>query len=470
MQEKKYNEKFEVDTSETGKKAEYAFHSMVARLYANENLKFYANLFKMFKLKIMKDGKKRPDFDVGLEVNKSSIQLIINPFVFFLKDETERCFRLIHELEHVLRNDVLFEPEKTPGFDMMVETFHEYIDPETNKPVSYKKKTPLAFLAMDLAVNSLKYKDNKDFSKDTDFLLRDGIFPLEPPFEKFIPYQTWEWYYEKLLSGAKENGGEGGEGQGGLSFKNGACQCDGKMGDSINNSWSNGNADGELSEFDKENLKNFITNVVKEAIDQTEKSAGNIPGRYKQYMDDLKKIPYNWRKELKNFTASSICPDYRTSKRKINRRAIPLRAIAPGYQIKNDVTVVYFMDVSGSMGTEAFEQELAHAMKLRKTTGARVWVGTFDAEVQEFLELTKTNYQRLLKTKFAFTSGGTCFQPMFDKIVEKKLKPDALIIYTDGYACDNYKPLSWVKTLWVYPEGNYQKQNNGRHLVMKKFI
>lgn len=445
-------------------------YGLISKLVADKDKAFYGNLLQMFNYSFVQDGKKRPDFDIGLEIEKDKIRFVINPYVFFNKDETEQASRLIHELEHVLRNDVLFEPEKSSGYTSMVASYHEYID-ENGKKQSYKKITPLASLAMDLAINSLKFKDNpKDYSENTDFLLREGIFPTLHPFETYPPYQTWEWYYEQMVDDAKNGRNGFSEVEIGV-VGNSELDNNPSQGNSINNSWNLTDGNGkELSKADVENIKNFISLSVEQAISKTEKSAGTVPGRYQSFIDDLKKIPYNWRSKIDRFVFSGVCPDQRSSKRKISRRARSLGCIAPGVIGKPDVSIWIFIDVSGSIDRKAFENIINHANKLRESTKASVWITNFDATIQDTFVLDQYNYKEILKTKLSHTQGGTMFAPIFDKLrSEKKFKPDVTLIFTDGYCFDNYDMPKNLRMMWVMTE-DHKKQPNGPHLIMKEYF
>ena len=444
---------------------EAVLYGLISRLIVDKTKAFYGNLLQIFTFKFIKDGHKRPDFDVGLEVEKDKIRFVINPSVFFKKDEVEQEARLIHELEHVLRNDILFEPQNNPGFEAMIASFHEFTDVDGKKQ-SYRKLTPLAYLAMDLAINSLKFKEEShNFEENTDFLLREGIFPSQHPFEQYPPYQTWEWYYEQMVDDAK-NGRNGFKQLDSNIFSNEKINSN-----SINNSWNLKDTKGNsLSSADIENIKNFINSSIQNAIEETNKSAGKIPGRYQKYIDELKKIPYNWREKLDQFIFSGISPDLRTSKRKISRRARSLGCIAPGIIRKPDVNLWVFLDVSGSISQKEFENAISHINKIKETTKSTVWVSNFDAVIRDTFVLEEHNYKEILKTKISHTKGGTCFAPIFDKIrSEKKFRPDVVLIFTDGFCFDTFKEIKGLRLMWVLTE-NHQRQPFGQHLIMKKYF
>lgn len=452
-------------SEQEAKGPEAVLYGLISKLITGKKA-FYGNLLQIFTFQFVKDGQNRPDFDVGLEIEKDKIKFVINPPVFFKKDETEQEARLIHELEHVLRNDILFDPINNPGREAMVASFHEFKDEKGIKQ-SYRKLTPLATLAMDLAINSLKFKDqsNDKFEEDTDFLLRDGIFPTEHPFEQYPPYQTWDWYYDQMVDDAKN-------GKNGFKIVSPGIYSNEKMpSNSLNNSWNLTDANGNiLSPKDIENIKNFIHSSIENAIEETQRSSGNIPGRYQKYIDTLKKIPFNWREKLDQFVFSGISPEMRSSKRKISRRARALGCISPGSVGKPDVNIWVFLDVSGSISQQEFENAIGHVNKIRESTHATVWISNFDSQIQSTFILEDHNYKNILKTKVSHTQGGTCFAPIFDAIrSEKKFKPDVVLIFTDGFCFDTFQEIKSLRLMWVLTE-NHQNQPFGQHLIMKEYF
>ena len=445
------------------KNLEAIITSMISQLIASKSERaFYGNMLQIFSYSFLSEDANRPDFDMGLEIEKDKLRIVINPGVFFAKDTTEQEARFVHELEHVLRNDILFSEKRNPGYQQMVASYHEYIDTDGH-PQRYKKITPLASLAMDLAINSLKFKQDGSGSDNTEFLLREGIFPTQHPFETYPPYQTWEWYYEQMVDDAKK-------GRNGFNYVDGEIVSDKLDPNSFNNSWNLSDSDGkELSNLDMENIENFINSSIERAISETQRSAGKVPGRYQKYIDELKKIPYNWREQLDTFVASGLSPEVRSSKRKISRRARGLGCIARGTTYKPDANIWVFIDTSGSISQEQFENAVSHVNKIRKVTKAVVWISTFDAQVKQTVVLDNINYSQVLKTKIAHTRGGTAFKPIFERILEERYRPDVVIIFTDGECYDTPEEIKGLRLLWVYTPV-HRKQAFGKHLIMKEYF
>lgn len=465
---------FEPDTSKEAGEYEKLVMYLMMQIMAKPELSFYGHIISFFSYKFIKNGKERPDFDLGVEVKGTKVNLIINPFVFFQKSESEMMFRLIHEVEHVLRYDVLFNHKESIGYGDEIETLHEYIT-EKGEKITFRKRTPLANIAMDLAVNSLKYTEydkNGQLEKGIgqDYLLKDGIFPNEGAFKDFPIHKLWEYYYERIVDKSKKN--EDGFSMSDTSTESGNGNIikvdmdklgNGKLSESaLNNAWG---STENMNQMEIETYKSFVQEVIQEAI---EKSAGNVPGHYKKLIERLTMPKFDWKRAIKLFIARGHTIEMRPSKRKINKRAINLKSFVRGWVSKKDCNVGAAIDTSGSISYEQFCNSINHLMGIRKSTNADVWVMAFDAEVHYMHKLENKNMKKILSTEIQDTQGGTMFYPIFEKIMEEKPFLDCLIIFTDGYNFDKEKlkenPLK-IPVLWVYTE-QHEKQPFGKHVVM----
>ncbi len=430
------------------------------------DMAFYVSVINNFTFCFLKDGNKRPDIILGTLFNNNHVTLVINPQLFFKNSEQEMMFLLIHEAEHILNFHVMFDIKKNTSYNALVNVDYKYINDE-GKEVYVPKKIPLATMAMDLEVNSLRYTmgsiNDRSNQKSKDFLLKTGIFPLEKKFENLEPYQPWEFYYNKLLENAKKQ-------ENGMSFSSGGGISGLENIEGISNEWYQ-DGDYGITQLDIENFKMFVDGVLSTAMNQT---AGNIPGKYISYLDEIKKTKYDWKSALRQFIATGLSSTMRSSRRRINRRAITKKVIMAGSVQERDVSMVVAIDVSGSICQEQFEASVSHLNKLRESTNTKMFILCFDGDINLKIELKKQNYKNVLKTKVgeAYSRGGTMFGPIFDAVKNDRdlQNPDVLIIFTDGFNYDKMEvnPLPKIPLLWVYTP-DHQKQTFGRGIVMNDY-
>ena len=93
-----------------------------------------------------------------------------------------------------------------------------------------------------------------------------------------------------------------------------------------------------------------------------------------------------------------------------------------------DLKIVVLLDVSGSISKETYEAFMAQMDKIKGLS--KVKVLEFSTEVVAMYDYYKTPQSEVMRLQ---GGGGTFFVPVFE--AAKKLKPDAIILMTDG---DNF--------------------------------
>lgn len=231
--------------------------------------------------------------------------------------------------------------------------------------------------------------------------------------EKLDPFETWEYYYSKIIQSGK------------------VVYCrsiDEHEGDTI---------DGKLSDA-----------VLRSNIDKAIKaSKGNAPEHVlKIYSGLVTDAKICWKGVLKNFVARAVSYNKKATRKKINRR---FGLDAPGTKKLKELTLGVCVDSSGSVDDAAFESfvnEVVHISSIAKTT----YFIDADCEVQ--------NVQKILKRrdfeKSRSGSGGTAYSPAIEKCME--LKCDAIIYFGDFDTADT--PVNpGVPFLWVGLENGIDK-------------
>lgn len=400
---------------------------IITHMLMDDKLNFYGNAANFLKILYLSTDHDYDFFDIDLRLENKNIYLVINPKTFFKYPQSEMIFKMIHVIEHIFR-------------------FHLEIPRSGyNKKVTQPdgRIIKLSDIATDLEVNSLAFKKvhyTGKYSKDTDFLLTQSIFPTEGAFEKFPVEATWFQHYselEKMVSNGEE-----------IPLP----------GNYYGNNWENDYS------FEADDLKREINNLIDYAVGASK----DTPFRYKDYVKNIKKVKRDWKQDLSIFLATSLAKDAQRTKRKANRKALAIDKVAPGKKKRYEKSVAAFVDTSGSYTDDFFETAVSHMYNICGMFDSKLWVGAFDTEVHTFSEVNKFNYKDFLKTKLPHTRGGTTFGPIFKKIEDEKLSPDVIIIFTDGYNSDPLPkcPLGHGNNvLWVYTE-IYQKQSFGHHLMM----
>jgi predicted metal-dependent peptidase len=195
----------------------------------------------------------------------------------------------------------------------------------------------------------------------------------------------------------------------------------------------------DLSEADKKLVQKQVDHQLKEAVEQTEKKQGSIPGELSELIAKLMHVEpakFDWKGYLRRFVGNSSIIYTKKLRRKYNKRY----SENPGLKIKFKNHILVGVDTSGSVNTEELKEffsELAHMHK----TGHKISVAQCDTSLRSVIEFNPKKDWEI------HGRGGTSFQPVIDHFNENKSAYTALIYLTDGEA---YSPDDCPKnTLWV---------------------
>jgi len=364
---------------------------------------------------------------------------------------------------------------------------------------AFPKNCPLCKIELDEKINKCKPLALNDIKiKDTDVKL-DPNNPSETYYDII-----WKKFPKKIIlmgkgitnsrekeaiDGLKDSGDgegkEGKDGQGGGSQEGsmrgvgtGMIEIDGEqIPISIDNheTWRAGTDNKEMAHH---KIKDMVQNTM-DRVNQ--KSQGHLPSHVRSLIDAvLAHKTISWKSELRKFVGYEEFSNFKTSRKRINRR-FPI--VQPGYLVERKAHFVVAIDSSGSISDVEFgkffkEIGMMHAAKLSIT------YVECDADIQLVEE-----YRR--KPKVAQHKrvgyGGTDIRPVFDFVKNKHYKNhrgqefkirgkvDGLIYLTDGYGSypdpkDLICPVIWVYTP-NHSDYGYGRQPDGKlgkKIVMDK--
>lgn len=146
----------------------------------------------------------------------------------------------------------------------------------------------------------------------------------------------------------------------------------------------------------------------------------------------------------------------RSSTRKRPNRRLGL--VAPGKTAKQGPKTLFAVDCSGSVSDDEYLEIMGEIKEALKNFPEKCEMLFFDWTV--FKEKIKLNTMK--KVPRRPLQGGTSFQPVID--YAKEMKPDLLIILTDGEAPTPTKP--GFPVLWVILGGRDNPNLFGKRIVI----
>lgn len=200
----------------------------------------------------------------------------------------------------------------------------------------------------------------------------------------------------------------------------------------------------------------LIHHITKDKIEKA--MSGIDQGKVPWIVKKVMRIKYSSISVVWEIALKSTCRGLARSKSirtlsKLSRRT----RMPPGPQKSGVPTVLWCIDTSGSMSDDALEKGHAVLLDLAKHDGIRVLSQQFDCGLQGKME----EISRFRKPKASYYGrGGTEFKAVMD--LAKKVRPNVLVIFTDGFA-EGVKPPP-CPVVWVYTP-RHQQQLFGKHIV-----
>lgn len=199
-----------------------------------------------------------------------------------------------------------------------------------------------------------------------------------------------------------------------------------------------------------ENDEIFMKEIIREAALKAQGGDGSyfVP---EQVYELTESKTIKWQKLLKDMLQTDVSDDvsYTTPERKY----IHMDLILPGHGPTDDKLeeIWAFVDSSGSISKDELSQFLTQLHRIVKEFGCITNICYWDTEVTDTYLKIKTEKDILKCTPKH--SGGTDINCVYEWIRDNKVKPDVMLILTDGYfgklETDAYLPKYKKKTVLV---------------------
>ena len=232
--------------------------------------------------------------------------------------------------------------------------------------------------------------------------------------------------------GEGDGGGEGGEGGGG-GFDD--------------HDWEGAS---EMSEEEVKKLESDIKQAIRQGQMAAKKmGVGTGAGSDLLGLNELVASKVNWKQQLQEFASSTCTAKQESSWRRPNRRFLHQGIIMPTLISESITELVFTRDASGSMHfgdrlTKVTSEMVAIAKALRIE---KIHLIDWDGAVGSHEEFTADTFQYAPSIKQVHGGGGTDPTCVAAYLKEKQIKPDAIIMLTDG-EINNWgnweSPILWV--------------------------
>ena len=241
-----------------------------------------------------------------------------------------------------------------------------------------------------------------------------------------------------------------------------------------NNTPQGGNEYKTLDDHDFESSKDMTEAEAKELSGKIDKAlreggilAGRMGAKIPRTIQELLEPKVDWREVLREFVTSAIRGSDEYTWRRFNKRLMANDIYMPSMENESIGELVVAIDTSGSIDGVAlteFASELASICSV--CTPSKVRVLWWDTEVHGEQVFSPEDYNNLKDILKPQGGGGTMATCVSDYINAKKINPEAVIVFTDGYLESVIKWVISAPTLWLVTQAKDFTPPSGK--VVKK--
>jgi len=156
-------------------------------------------------------------------------------------------------------------------------------------------------------------------------------------------------------------------------------------------------------------------------------SSGRLGSVFRGTLDELLQPRLPWRALLARFLMTVARDDYSFQRPSRREGAAILPALASG-----GVTLVLALDASGSISPQDFAEFMAEVDALKGQVRARVTLIACDTALVPGAPWRFEPWERLELPPDLKGGGGTRFTPVFEWVDAERMRPDAVLYFTDG--------------------------------------
>lgn len=201
--------------------------------------------------------------------------------------------------------------------------------------------------------------------------------------------------------------------------------------------------ENKTPEAAQQEMKDYLRKALTEAF-TIAKSQGQMSANFERAIVKLLKPRIDWVTALRQKIRFGIS---RMEKRdytwlRPNKRFTSSGFVLPSYTGPESPKICYAIDTSGSMSEEDLTKAMTELDEIRKRFNAKVYFCDCDASVYSSRYIHPNEELPKLSG-----GGGTDFAPVFDHLLDKKIKPDYCIFFTDGEGHFGEDPK--LDVLWV---------------------
>ena len=224
----------------------------------------------------------------------------------------------------------------------------------------------------------------------------------------------------------------------------------------------------ELSEEDKKAIEKEIDQALRQGMINHNKLVGKGAGGLNRELGDLLEPKVDWRELLREFVKATCSAKDASSWRRVNRRYLGTGTYMPSLIGERVGHLVIGIDTSGSIGGQELNDFLTEVKGIASEVHPeKVDLMYWDTSVAGHEEYAYHEVDNIVSSTKPRGGGGTDPTCMITYMKEKNIKPEAIIMLTDG--CIGEWGEEWnAPILWTicghYGKGTYAPVGKTIHI------
>lgn len=327
--------------------------------------------------------------------------------------------------------------DKEFTFVVLHETLHKAYRHLTTWRRLAKEDAQLCNMACDYVIN-LQLKDLDPHEGFMRVPMKDGksIALLDEKYRNMNTKQVFDLLKQDKKDGKglfdKANGSGDGDGEGAGGFDQ--------------HDWDGAE---EMTAEEKAAIAKEIDQAIRQGIIAHNKTVGSERGGLDRALEEMVEPEVDWREVLREFVRATCSAKDASSWRRVNRRFLSGDVYMPSMIGERVGHLVIGIDTSGSIGGHELAEFLSEVKAIAEVVHPeKVDLLYWDMEVAGHEEYDSASVANIVSSTKPKGGGGTDPTCMIDYMKEKGIKPQAIIILTDGYI-GNWGEDWNAPTLWT---------------------
>jgi predicted metal-dependent peptidase len=225
---------------------------------------------------------------------------------------------------------------------------------------------------------------------------------------------------------------------------------------------------GEMTDEERKLLEREVDQALRQGAMAAQKIKGGSAGGMDRALEELLTPKVNWREQLRDYV-KAICKGRDTSSwRRPNRRYLGSGIYMPTLISEKVGHLVIGVDTSGSIGGRELNEFLTEVKGIaEEVTPDKVDLLYWDGEVAGHEEYDSNSIASIIQSTKPRGGGGTSPSCVSKYLEDKNIKPECVIMLTDGYVGTDWGGNWECPVLWTIVGGNDAVASNGKTIHIR---